>query len=248
MLDALAEKCASARRDPALRPEFYRALWEAELYAVGTTEGSGETGEYHFSFFEVEGREVLPFFSSLELFNEVIPEGQQHLIVPAQQLLTGMPEDVVLMLNPCTEAGKEFTSTELKALAAGLLFEAYEPLEAEDEEEEQIVLGEPKEVPALLIAGLKRHLPSLPFVKKASVILTFIPSRGRMPFPVVGLELDENAGASYLDLMLDLHVYVRDKVDKELYVEFHEIRHDYDGEIDRYFRKETKPFYEWAEA
>lgn len=29
MLEALAEECAFARRDPALRQEFYQALWEA---------------------------------------------------------------------------------------------------------------------------------------------------------------------------------------------------------------------------
>ena len=240
--DKLAAACLAARRDPAARPDFYRVLWEAEVYVVGMVEESGEEERnYQLSFFEIEGREVLPFFSSLELMKQVIPEGQLVAAVSARHLLTSMPDDLVLMLNPCTESGKEFTSPELRALRTGLLFEDYAPVETP--EDEQIVFGEPKEVPERLVAALKKQLATMPSVRSAHLALAFVPSRGRMPYPVIGLEFEPEAGATFLDVMLDLHVYVRDRVDKELYMEFHEIFIGDTGELTRYFLEETTPFY-----
>jgi hypothetical protein len=241
--DELAELLLKGRHAVEKRPDFYRRLWEAKVHVAGTSEpGDPEETLLDVSLFEIDGRHVIPFFSSDHLFQQVMPASHPHLIVKVQDLFADIPDDVTLMLNPCTSVGKEFTPTEIRALKAGLLFEP--PAPQEISEQDEVAIGQPKELPEELIAWLKETFPTFPSVRSAHLAQVFVPSQGQAAHPLIGLVLEEEQTSSFLDLALDLQRAVLAHFGADTLVEFHELKSNGDGELACYFLNETSPFYE----
>ncbi|WP_347338391.1 SseB family protein [Tumebacillus amylolyticus] len=114
-----------AKKDPALRPEFYKTLWEAELFFIGQIDKTDDT--YHLSFYEAGGKTLLPCYSSEELLRSVVPEHEPKLLLPVREVFPNIGSEITVVLNPFTEPSKEFDSLERRALADGVLFDPPEP-------------------------------------------------------------------------------------------------------------------------
>ncbi|PWK05649.1 enhanced serine sensitivity protein SseB C-terminal domain-containing protein [Tumebacillus permanentifrigoris] len=222
----LTHHLQQAKQTPALRSDFYRALWAAELYFIGQTDS--------LSYYEANGRTLLPCFSSLELLQSVVPADETYVLLPAHEVFPNIPAEITVVLNPFTAVGKEFDSLERRALMEGILFER-PPAQADTSE--QILFGQPAEMPDDLIETLRA------FFKKHSAIHTAylgqicIPSTGIPPHPLVGLYCPAISESLFLELALDMQA----QADTPL--EVYRLTLNDKREIARYLLNETTPIY-----
>jgi len=246
----IEEYLNEGRADVAKRPAFYRALWAAELWVVGVIEGPTavneqgedvalEGAEVKVSFFEVEGRQVLPCFSSQGLFEQVIPEHQPSVVLTGEDVFKLVPEGVEVMLNPFTETGKSFPAHEIRALRAGVLFR-----ERPTADGEEIALGQPKEYPEELVATIKTYLADQPAVKRAYLAYAYVKSTGEAPHPLIGLELSASNTQPFADLMLELHQLTYEQFGQAGWIDVFELKAGATDAVSKYLLEETTPFFE----
>jgi hypothetical protein len=236
--DPLVEILMEGKRDPEKRPSFYRLLWESDLYVTGRVEE-----EVLLSFYEVEGRKVLPIFSSLKLMEQVMPEGQPYVVIEGKHLFPNVPSEVTPILNPATNVGKEFLPEEIEALCKGVLFQELQPKRVEAGQ--QIVLGQPTEYPQKLVQALIRYFESNGSVENAYLAQIYLPDSDEPPHPVIGIQLKAGS-VPFVEALTDLEKVVRAEVGDEVIVDFFEIRLDQPNGVTKYMVEETKPFYTCA--
>lgn len=239
--DRLAVLVREGRGNPAKRPSFYRTFWRSDVYAVGTTEGEdGSMTDVQLSYFVVDGKVILPFFSSMELFEEVIPADHPCLLVSIEALFDQIPVDTVPVLNPTTDTEKEFSIGEVEALKEGLLFQM--PPEPRMEEQE-IRLSQPEKLPNELIEWLESFWKDNDLVKRAYLAMVHVPSREEPPYYLVGVQMITDCNSTLEEAMPFLKTEMRRELGERIRCDFFEIRSDNLHDISRYLM-ETTPVYE----
>lgn len=168
-----------ASTEPAARPEFLRALMDAEIQIVlvpdrplaagpdGTT--TIPAGVKLSMPSATRGEEkLIPFFTARSRARAWFTG--THIVSPekTRDLFTRFP-DTSFFLNPRNQYGKEFVPGEVKRLLAGHFEDG--PERQVIQKGEQILLGHPKETPFDLIAALKRELSVVPMVRGAWLML-----------------------------------------------------------------------------
>lgn len=236
--DLLVELLVEGKQDPLKRPAFYQLLWESDLYVTGRVEGE----ELLLSFFDIEGRKTLPLFSSMELMERVIPEGQPYVVLEGQHLFPSVPADVTAILNPATNVGKEFLPDEIEALCTGVLFQDLQPQPLSAGQ--KVAIGQPAEYPEALVQALSAYFKHSGSVEKAYLAQVYLPDQDEPPHPVVGIELKAGS-APFLSALPELDQVVRAAIGEEALVDFFEIRQDQPNGVASYMVEETKPFYMW---
>ncbi len=194
-----------AMDDPAARPDFYAALLEASVLAIGAVarseDGRSPGGKARLQGWRADdGSGILPFFtSSLALERALVafeasarmPEaawrGAGHVQLPMRTFL-GLIKGAAIILNPGSENAKRFGPEEVAMLAStGLGAAASQRSIAYDA---TTVLRQPRPYPAALVEVVSRFLFRRPAVQAAYIAQLVGPDRTERPHLLIGLELD----------------------------------------------------------
>jgi len=115
--NSLERLLVEAASKPERRGEFNRALLSARVYVLGTassqSSGGAKVGLYGIS---VEGRRVIPAFTSVTRLQEYIKTPQPYVGLVGRDFLELMEPDVGVVLNPASACGKEFFPWEIEKL------------------------------------------------------------------------------------------------------------------------------------
>ena len=169
-----------ASSEPAYRPDFARALMDAEIFVVLVPEGGPIVPGPHGEATIPEGtrltlahatrgvEDVLPFFTAPS--RAKIWFKSDHVVAPDKTRdLFSRVSDRSFVLNPGSDYGKEFTPGEVQRLLAGQFDDG--PQTTVIKQPEQILLGMPKQRPEALITALARELGAVTGVHGAWLML-----------------------------------------------------------------------------
>lgn len=249
--NALELKLEKAAADPASRPEFYKALLEADVFVIGFTDSTVPV-EGHFTVPEGgahcsivnwtrnDGTPTIPFFTSFEALQRALTEETQYLAIPAKTFLE-MTQGSFLVLNPMSPHGKEFFPDEVKALLETGM--NHEPITRVVKKETEVLLGQPANYPVEMVSSLTRLLTKHSAVKAAYLCQMYNPEMGDKPVLVIGLEGEGNL----IDAIKEAGSVATETAPHGQPVDFAVLRRGGNG-ISEYMFESVKPFYErtWA--
>jgi hypothetical protein len=169
-----------AASEPAARPDFARALMDAEIFLAFDLGGAPIARAADGSLNLPEGATLTlrgisrgeesfaPFFTAPMRAHAVFKT--DHVVAPdTTRDLFGRYPDASFVLNPGSDYGKELTPAEVKRLLAGQFDDG--PQTTVIEEPEQVLLGHPKKIPDALIAALGKEFGAVPAIKGAWLML-----------------------------------------------------------------------------
>jgi len=217
-LERLLMKAAD---DPAIRPEFSRALMDSRVCVIGWVADHAPAEEEAFvsqagdtmnvQHISYEGREVIPIFTSPERIAEYAP-GTTYLAMTLRNLLeTTGPQE--LFMNPGSAYGKHFTSSELQGLLDGSAFQPRETWVAQKQEE--FLIGRPAKYPDRFVEALKTMFSRRNDVRRAYLALICIPSRSEIPNLYLAIDADTDLTA----IAADCGMIAADTLDKGEFVD-----------------------------
>jgi hypothetical protein len=243
-VDRLAELLRLAADEPANRPEFYRALLESMVFVIGHASGQGagktllEAGAtlslQHWQ--RSDGGKVIPFFTSELALQRAIDREVGFLALPARALFE-MTCGTALVLNPRSDYGKEFLPSEIDSLLKTGL--PTEPDRRVVKTATKVLLGQPKDYPAALVASLTRLLAKHANVKAAYLGLMHDPTVDSKPHLVIGIEADGDPGRA----IEEAGAVAGELARRGEPVDFVAVERGQEG-LSRYLLEDTKPFYE----
>jgi hypothetical protein len=238
-LEHALERAAS---DPSSRPDFYRILLESEVLVLGHSDTPGEgraelpagakLSIVHWE--KKDGMPVIPFFTSLTALRQSLKEEARFLGMPARSLFE-MVKGETLVLNPASSYGKEFFPQEIESLLAVGLNHA--PVQRIVEKQTQVLLGQPSNYPAQMVASIKTLLARHPNVDAAYLCLMQEPA-AQTPSLVVGFSGTGDISRA----MAEAGSVAADTALPGTPVDFVKVVRGEDGMSD-YFIRSVKPFY-----
>jgi hypothetical protein len=242
--NALEQALRLAAKEPAHRPEFYRALLESTVFVIGSSDSPPEghktldTGAkvQLQNWQKADGTLVIPFFSSLAMLQRAIEGEVNYIALPAKSLFE-MTRGASLVLNPRSDYGKEFFSNEIEALLSNGVNRV--PTQRVVEKATKVLLGQPKNYPSEMIAALTILLSKHSNVKMAYLALMHDPSVDEKPHLVVGIEGE----GDFENAIREAGAVAGDTSPGGEPVDFMRINRGESG-LSRYFIEEVKPFYE----
>ena len=170
-LEALLMQAAN---DPTARPEFLKTLLAFDLFilidSAGAQYGSfvaKEGDTMRIKGVTIDGQNRIPIFTSERRLREFIQTQESFASLKGQDLfgmLASQERDAIL--NPGASYGKFFPHEEILSLANGTYFQ---PREQVLQKETEVLIGMPREYPAKLIDGLRKHFQTDPRVKKPTL-------------------------------------------------------------------------------
>jgi len=240
----LERKLKHAADDPASRPEFYRALMEADVFVIGFTDSVGEgvntiPAGAKLSIVNWEkndGTPIIPFFTSLESLQRALKEESKYVALPAKSFFE-MTLGSFLVLNPASPYSKEFFSNEIQALLETGMNHA--PKTRIVQKETKVLLGQPANYPSAMVSSLTALLAKHSAVKAAYLCLMHDPSSTEKPSLVVGFEGDTDLS----EAMKEAGSVAADTAPKGELVDFAVLKRGEPG-ISDYMFQSVKPFYE----
>ena len=131
---------------------------------------------------ELDGRSVVPVFTSLAQLGRFRPEGGGYVRFEGRALSAVTPADIGVAVNPGGDLGLTLTPEQVAALGAA---------EA-DESEPDFLIGEPREEPLRLLEAMRGLARTREDVRAVYRALLLRPPGGE-PEPVIGLELEPGA-------------------------------------------------------
>ncbi|MFD3447538.1 SseB family protein [Microbacteriaceae bacterium 4G12] len=116
-----------AKDNESKRKEFYEMLLQAHLYTIGTLEAeeNATQGTLKLSYFQGEGRWILPIFTQLAFLQKTMKEDMPVVRVRGKELFTAVDSEATVVLNIGTEIDKTFTPEEVKDIASGKIYSYY---------------------------------------------------------------------------------------------------------------------------
>lgn len=178
------------------RPDFYKKLLQSDVFIIGRTQAGGE-GESRLdagqsiliqNWQKADGVAVIPFFTSLEMLQRSIDQECTYIQI-ASRALFETTAGAILVLNPRSKFGKEFSPAEINSLLSGGL--NIEPEVYRVEKPAEVLLGQPQVIPEQLVQALSAFFANRAQVVGAYLALMHDPSRDEEPHLIVGIELDE---------------------------------------------------------
>jgi len=242
----LEEILVAACTDPSARPEFYRLLFESELFML-TPEVPQQEGrsmlkqDTDISFASLQGANgpFLPIFTSRERLQEAVNQtGQTYGFVALRgkdifPILAENPPTAIL--NPGAAYGKELTADEICRIADGSIAKTESKV---IQKETKVLLGQPAKHPTELIAALQRLFAKHPTVHAAYLAQIHDPSSGEKPHLIIGIEAD----GDFRKIAGEAGMTAQGVLDKEEFADFIQVGGN-NGSLDSYFKKQTQPFY-----
>jgi hypothetical protein len=237
----LEEALARAATDAAARPEFYRALMEAQVFVLGSMAGTAnqrtvEAGENisiaHWQ--KQDGTPIIPFFASLPALQRAIRVDETYLQLPAKSLFE-ITRGATLVLNPSSDHGKEFVPHEIDALLDSGMNQI--PQRRVVQKETRVLLGQPSNYPTAMVEALSRFYATRSNVRAAYLCLMHEEGEEKAHL-VIGIDCDEG----YEQLVRETGVVASDSKPKDEPFDIVRVEAS-DSGISEHFRTATKPFY-----
>lgn len=200
-VNELERKLAQAAREPAFRPEFYRALLEAEIFVIGSSDLPGEgratlpdgTKLAIETWKKADGTAVIPFFTSVEAMKLAIKDEPRFMVMAARKFFE-LTLGARLVINPASAAAKEFAPQEVKTLLeAGT---NVVPANIVVRQDTRVQLGQPAVPPDGMMSALATLLSRHASVKAAYVCQMLDAASDRNPMLLVGLEGEGDLNAT----------------------------------------------------
>ncbi|MDR0480450.1 MAG: enhanced serine sensitivity protein SseB C-terminal domain-containing protein [Gallionellaceae bacterium] len=240
----LERKLMLAAGNPASRPEFYQALMESTIFIIGSTSSGGEGATTIpagatlsiANWEKKDGTPIIPFFTSLDALQRALREEADYVALPARSFFE-MTQGAQLVLNPSSSYGKEFTPDEVRALLETGMNHVSQPRVVQ--EETRVLLGQPAQYPAEMIAALTELLAKHAAVKAAYLCLMQDPTTGEKPALVIGFDGE----GDMTEALKQAGSVAADTAPKGEIVDFVLLRKD-DSSISEYMFESVQPFYE----
>ncbi|AMW79389.1 hypothetical protein AMD27_11135 [Acinetobacter sp. TGL-Y2] len=184
-----------ALHEPAYRAEFLEKLMSAHIYFPGTT-GRSDVSQIQESYLdentpvqikswpnEAYGQ-IIPFFTSLEKMRLALNPDEKFICMPCN-VFFAMTQGSLLILNPESDATKEFTPEEILQLLAGNNSDQTESYTVE--EDTQVMVEQPEQRPDFLLDQLSKSLSQYPEVDSAYFAQMYNSAKDQTPSFVIGL-------------------------------------------------------------
>lgn len=189
-----------AANDSTFSPEFYGTLMDSEVFVLGHTDRDEddkvvdlivrEGEQIHLQHVPLQdGTSPVAFFSSLHALERFIEAEEPYLRLPARAFFEmTLGQDLVLNLG--SEYGKFFTPEEIQSLLEDGLPGACNRQVVE--EDMQVLIGSPREMPYDIMDVLKRYFLKDAHVSAAWIAMIHMPSSGNRAELCFGIECEES--------------------------------------------------------
>jgi hypothetical protein len=244
----LEQALFNSAADSTLLPIFYDLLMESNVFILGSiigkTEGSfniEEDQEFDIQHWENEedNSPVIPFFTSMQMLQQAIPENSPYVEIPAISFME-MTLGVSLVLNPNTDYGVELDFADVSGL---LNINPEELLEEElgDDEDGEMFLGVLDQNPINLGKEMTTVFSNYPEIETAYMAVILVPSESKEAHLLIGLE-----GEGDLD---DIIPNIADSISEEKndsdyeIFDFYVMSDDDPEEISQFLKENNTAFY-----
>jgi hypothetical protein len=190
----LERSLVKAATDPAHRPQFYRDFVGSEVFVIQHGPVRRETEHRVFAkgdtlelnTWERDGKTVVAIFSSLPRLNAFIKEEVTYIAINATDFLE-LTRGAILVLNPGSDFGKEFTEAEITSIIDGSLWRPTERWTAQ--KNTQVIIGQPADYPIDLVAALRRYFAKTPQVRLAYLAHFHNPERDEKSHTLIAIKV-----------------------------------------------------------
>jgi hypothetical protein len=182
-----------AAKDAANRPDFYRLLFQSQVFVVDdaaqTEDGdrqmtAGESISIQ-KWDQPDGTSVIPFFTSHAALEHAVEGEASCLRLPARELFEHT-RGSTLVLNPNHKYGKRISPPDIEAMLAGGIPSSAQMRAAQDEID--ITIGQPEKYPTGMFDALITFFAKRGQVKAAFLAqLNYHPSTGKKSRLIVGI-------------------------------------------------------------
>ena len=246
----LEQALHQAAIDEAKVEDFYKLMMESRVFILGTPAGDitdpefvlTEDDELMINHWESDEDKspVIPFFTSLQTLQKVIPEDEPYLEVPTEALFR-MTLGIPMVLNPNTDFGMEFSPEDVVSLlGSDTVDNAEELLDQGEYDEAGIYLDTLAKQPEKLIETLTTILKDHSEVEMAYLAVIHEPSEDPEPHLLVGL-----LGAADLDDTVEAIAERIPEADNDSPFEMFDFFtiNDQDPDISNFLTEQVEPFY-----
>ena len=240
----LEEILIHAVHEPAYRPEFLEKLLEANIYCIqyDVEELTEKFPEKTFNnkqsislkvWDDPEYGHIIPFFTSVEKLRKI--SNENFICLPCR-ILFEITLGAHLILNPESEAIKEFYPDEIRGILLGDYSQVLESYEIEGDS--IFLMKQPDIYPEFMVGQLKHFFSTELHIIAAYLAQIYDSDMSEIPFLLIGLKLDQHLSMYYID---ELHrkisqiAYASLKEKIEINLVHLDLEED---EINRYFREE----------
>lgn len=232
--------------------DFYLVLMESRVFILGKP--AREITDSNFTLTEddelminhwesdEDKSPVIPFFTSLQTLQKVIPEDEPYLEVPAEALFR-MTLGVPMVLNPNTDYGMEFSPEDIVSLLGSGNVDAdlSELIDSEDGEiDDGTYLDTLTELPETLSRRMREVFAEYPEIAEAYLAVIHEPALDPNPHLLVGIK-----GIGDLEAAIESsanRILDEDNDSEYEMFDFFTIT-DEDPDISTFLTEEVKPFY-----
>ncbi|RVU85415.1 hypothetical protein EOL70_05575 [Leucothrix sargassi] len=207
--NGLEQALHQAAIDEAKVEDFYKLMMESRVFILGTPAGDVKDPEFvlteddelminHWESDE-DKSPVIPFFTSLQTLQKVIPEDEPYLEVPTEALFR-MTLGIPMVLNPNTDFGMEFSPEDVVSLLGSDTVNNAEGLLDGEYDENGVYLDTLAKQPEKLVETISEILKDYDDVNMAYLAVIHEPSEDPEPHLLVGIlgsstDMDETIAA-----------------------------------------------------
>ena len=235
--------------------DFYKLMMESRVFILGTPAVENADPEFvlteddelminHWESDE-DKSPVIPFFTSLQTLQKVIPEDEPYLEVPTEALFR-MTLGIPMVLNPNTDFGMEFSPEDVVSLlGSDTVDNAEELLDLPDYDENGTYLDTLAKQPETLVEKLCEILKEHSQIEMAYLAVIHEPAEDPEPHLLVGIlgtgDLDDTIAA------IAESIPEEDNDSPFEMFDFFTIS-DQDPDISNFLTEQVEPFYRSATA
>lgn len=231
----------NAAKNPAFRPDFYDALRQSDLVVPYLPDKNQalQNGEVFLKqdtavkvkeLVREDGQRFIPIFTSVEALQKGVKTTEAYLQLNAKTLFE-ITKGASYVLNPYSNYAKEFSPEEIESLMNHTISEKNIHLLEKDA---QILVGQPKDYPHLLIDTLKNYFSKTNNVNAAYLAQIFVPNKDEKPHLMVGVDMYGDNEKILKNSMMIAQSFLN----KEEFIDFLVVEKHHD------FVKDIKPFFQ----
>jgi len=234
----------------SLLPTFYELLMKSNVFILGSISGKeagtfniNEDQEFDIQHWENEEDQspVIPFFSSLQILQQTIPDDAPYIEIPATTFME-MTLGVSLVLNPNTDYGVELDFPDVSNLLGLNPEEQLREQDDDYDEEDEMFLGILDQRPKDLCKAMTAVFSNYPEVETAYIAAIQVPSESKEAHLLVGLEGSKGDLDSVIPSIADDIPEEANDSDYEMF-DFYVMSEDEPEEISQFLKDNNTAFY-----
>lgn len=218
--------------DPEQINEFLSTLVAGPLW-VPLPDGAGNQpdGSFALPTLLFEEQQFIPGFTSEEQLKVGAPDADEHVMLPAVEMIQQCPDNVGLAINPGGDAGFPIPPDGVRAIAKDLA----------DMDGTQVTIDHPQVEPTELLAALGTAFAEVPPVVSASRAWIEVQDQGEGL--IIGIELDDPTDQQSQQLALQAVETTVKAQEPEFSLDVTFTDQQEDDPVDEWLLDNTDPFY-----